>query len=146
MNLVGVHDSSWEDGPLVEQVLLLQLTIYYVQSITNKFIECLMWYQNRKHACVLGLDMSVMPHLPYTDFVTSSESNQIESYIRNTVDFSDTIQDGYQVCYQCNKFFNLKLMSNKCMLSSEDIVLKFKVNFSMYRHNLMCSCVFTQVL
>ena len=46
MNLVGVHDSSWEDGPLVEQVLLLQLTIYYVQSITNKFIECLMWYQN----------------------------------------------------------------------------------------------------
>ena len=79
MNLVGVHDSSWEDGPLVEQVLLLQLTIYYVQSITNKFIECLMWYQNRKHTCVLGLDMSVMPHLPYTDFVTSSESNQIES-------------------------------------------------------------------
>ena len=37
MNLVGVHDSSWEDGPLVE---LLQLTIYYVQSITNMFIEC----------------------------------------------------------------------------------------------------------
>ena len=33
MNLVGVHDSSWEDWPLVEQVLLL--TIYYVQSITN---------------------------------------------------------------------------------------------------------------
>ena len=72
------------------------------------------------------LDMSVMPHLPYTDFVTSSDSNQIESYIRNTVDFSDTIQDGYQVCYQCNKFFNQKLMSNECMLSSEDIVLKFK--------------------
>ena len=35
VNLVGVHDSSWEDWPLVEQVLLLQLTIYYVQSITN---------------------------------------------------------------------------------------------------------------
>ena len=46
----------------------------------------------------VGLDMSIMPHLPYTDFVTSSESNQIESYIRNTVDFSDTIQDGYRVC------------------------------------------------
>ena len=43
------------------------------------------------------LDMSIMPHLPYTDFVISSESNQVESYIRNTVDFSDTIQDGYQV-------------------------------------------------
>ena len=35
MNLVGVHDSSWEDWPLIEQVSLLQLTIYYVQSITN---------------------------------------------------------------------------------------------------------------
>ena len=65
------------------------------------------------------LDMSIMPQPPYTDFVTSSESNQIESYIRNTVDFSDTIQDGYQV-------FNQTLMSNECMLSSEDIVLKFK--------------------
>ena len=41
VNLVGVHDSSWEDWPLVEQVSLLQLTIYYVQSITNRFfIEC----------------------------------------------------------------------------------------------------------
>ena len=50
MNVVGVHDSSWEVGPLVEQVFLLQLTIYYVQSITN---ECLMWYQKHKHACVL---------------------------------------------------------------------------------------------
>ena len=59
----------------------------------------------------VGLDMSIMPHLPYTDFVTSSESNQVESYIRNTVHFSDTIQDGDQVCYQCNKFFNEKLMS-----------------------------------
>ena len=73
-----------------------------------------MWYQNRKHACMctllaVVLDMSIMPHLPYTDFITSSESNQIESYIRNTVDFSDTIQDGYQVCYQCNKFFNQSL-------------------------------------
>ena len=70
----------------------------------------------------VGLDMSIMPH-PYTDFVTSSESNQIESYIRITVDYNDTIQEG---CYQCNKFFNQKLMSNECMLSSEDIVLKFK--------------------
>ena len=35
VNLVGVHDSSWGDWTLVEQVSLLQLTIYYVQSITN---------------------------------------------------------------------------------------------------------------
>ena len=81
----------------------------------------------------VGLDMSIMPHLPYTDIVTSSESNQIESGI-----LLITIQDGYQVCYQCNKFFNQKLMSNECILSSEDIVLKFKAN-------LMSSCVFTQV-
>ena len=32
----GVHDSSWEDEPLVAS----PVTTYYVQSITNMFIEC----------------------------------------------------------------------------------------------------------
>ena len=47
-------------------------------------------------------------------------------YLRDTVGFDGTVQEGDQVCYPCYKFLNNKLRSSKCMLSSEDIVLKLK--------------------
>ena len=36
------------------------------------------------------------------------------------------IKDSDQVCYAYYKFFNQMLMSDVCMLSSEDIVLELK--------------------
>ena len=58
------HDFSWEDvcNSIGIASVLPQLTVYYVRSITNKYIECSMWY--RKHVYAVGLngDMSIVPH------------------------------------------------------------------------------------
>ena len=70
----------------------LQLTVYYVQSITNKFIECSMWYQKHVHVRVRRHKHSATS---YVHFVTCPNP---ERYLKSTIDFSDTIQDGDQVC------------------------------------------------
>ena len=129
VNLVGVHvytcrhDSSGKMGWAIGRASV---------SSPVDHLLCSKHYQqvyNLYSAVGLNGYMSIVPHLPYTDFVTNSESKQVESYIGNTVDFSDTIQDGDQVCHQCNKFFNQKLMSSECMLSK--FKAKNPVNFSM---------------
>ena len=59
-------------------------------------------------------------------FVTCPDPRRVESYLKSTIDFSDTIQYGNQVCYPFYRFFNLKLKSSDCMLSNEDVVLALK--------------------
>ena len=56
-------------------------------------------------------------------FIACPNLSLVESYLRNTVEFSGTIKDGDQVCY---KFLNEKLKSDECMMSSEDIVSTLK--------------------
>ena len=51
----------------------------------------------------------------------------MESYLRDTIAFSENIQYGDQICYPCYRFFNQMLKSDVCMLSSGDIVLELKV-------------------
>ena len=79
-------------------MFLLQLTIYYICSKhyqqVYRMLNVVAKLEHVYSAVGINRDMSIVPHLPYTDFVTSSESKQVESYIRNTVDFSDTIQEG----------------------------------------------------
>ena len=58
------------------------------------------------------------------NFVSCPDPNRVESYLRNTTDFSENIQCGNQVWYPCYKFFNQMLKSDVCMMSSEDIVLQ----------------------
>ena len=60
------------------------------------------------------------------NFVTCPDPKRVESYLKSAVGFSDTIQDGDQVCYPCYKYVNKKLKTSECILSSEDIVLELK--------------------
>ena len=59
-------------------------------------------------------------------FVSCPDPKRVESYLRDTIAFSENIQCGDQVCYPCYKSFNQMLKSDVCMLSSEDIVLQMK--------------------
>ena len=59
-------------------------------------------------------------------FFTCPNPKRIESYLRDTIEFSASIQDGDLVCYSCYKFFNQMLKSDVCMLASKDIVLELK--------------------
>ena len=55
-------------------------------------------------------------------FITCPSPKLVESYLRDTIDFTGTIREGDQLCYSCYKFFNRKLKSGECMLSSEEVV------------------------
>ena len=59
-------------------------------------------------------------------FVSCPDPKRLESYLRDTVMFSESIKTDDQICYPCYKFFNLMLKSGVCMLSSEDIITELK--------------------
>ena len=60
------------------------------------------------------------------NFISCPDPKRVESFLRDTIAFSDSIQCGDQVCYPCYKFFNQMLKSDVHMLSSDDIVLELK--------------------
>ena len=66
-------------------------------------------------------------------FITCPSPILVESYLRETIDFCDTIQEGDQVCYSCYKFLNGKLKSCECMLSDKDIVLALKSKLAEFQ-------------
>ena len=59
-------------------------------------------------------------------FISCPDPKRIESFLPDTIAFSDSIKDGDQICYPCYKFFEQMLKSDVCMLASEDIVLRLK--------------------
>ena len=59
-------------------------------------------------------------------FISCPDPKRIESFLRDTIAFRDSIKDGDQVCYPCYKFFNQMLKSDVCMLASENIVLELR--------------------
>ena len=63
-------------------------------------------------------------------FITCPSPDLVESYLRETIDFCDTIQEGDLVYYSCYKFLNGKLKSGECMLSSQDIILKLEAKLA----------------
>ena len=62
------------------------------------------------------------------NFISCPDPKRVESYLQDTIAFSESIQYGDQVCYLCYKFFNQMLKSDVCMLSSEDIVFRVEGN------------------
>ena len=50
------------------------------------------------------------------------DPKSVESYLCDTVMFSESTKTDDQICYLCYKFFNRLLKSGACMLSSEDII------------------------
>ena len=59
-------------------------------------------------------------------FISCPDHKRVESFLRDIISFSESIQHGDQVCYPCYKFFNQMLKSDVCMLPSEDILLELK--------------------
>ena len=51
---------------------------------------------------------------------------RVESYLRDTIAFDESIEYGDQICYPCYKFFNQMLKSDVWMLSSGDVVLELE--------------------
>ena len=92
--------------------------VYKMINVVSKVCVCCGVKRRHKHSTTSSVQ-----------FVTCPDPRRVESYLKSTLDFSDTIQDGDQVCYPCYKFFNLKLKSSECMLSNEDVVLAKKVHF-----------------
>ena len=60
------------------------------------------------------------------NFISCPDHKRVESYLWDTIAFSESIQDGDQICYPCYRFFNQMLKSDVCMLSNEDIVLELR--------------------
>ena len=84
-------------------------------NVVSKACVCCRVKRSHKHSVTSSVQ-----------FVTCPDPRRVESYLKSTIDFSDTIQDGDQVCFQCYRFFNQKLKSSECMLSNEDVVLALK--------------------
>ena len=53
------------------------------------------------------------------NLVTCPDPKWVESFLKDNVEFSDTIREGDQICYTCYKFINQILNSDVCMLSSD---------------------------
>ena len=85
--------------------------VYRMLNVVSKACVCCGVKRSHKHSAISS-----------EQFVTCPNPKRVESYLKSTIDFSDTIQDGDQVCYPCYKFFNQKLKSSECMLSNEDVV------------------------
>ena len=58
-------------------------------------------------------------------FLSCPNSENVE-YLRDTIEFSESIQDSDLICYACYKFYDQMLKSDVCMLASKDIILKSK--------------------
>ena len=53
------------------------------------------------------------------NLVTCPDPKWVESFLKDNIEFSDTIREGDQICYTCYKFINQILNSDVCMLSSD---------------------------
>ena len=116
------HDFSWEDvcnsigkASVSSPVDRLLCSKHY--NVVSKACVCVYGVKHRhEHSATLSVNFVTCP----------DPKRRVESYLRSAVGFSDTIQNGDQVCYLCYKFFNKKLKTSECILSGEDIVLELK--------------------
>ena len=69
--------------------------VYRMLNVVSKACVCCGVKRSHKHSATSSVQ-----------FVTCPDRKRVESYLKSTIDFSDTIQDGDQVCYPCYKFFN----------------------------------------
>ena len=53
------------------------------------------------------------------NLVTCPDPKWVESFLKDNIEFNDTIREGDQICYTCYKFINQILNSDVCMLSSD---------------------------
>ena len=121
------HDFSWEDvcnsigiasvSSPVDRLLCSKhyQQVYRMLNVVSKACVCCGVERRHEHSATLSVN-----------FVTCPDPKRVESYLKSAVGFSDTIQDGNKVCYLCYKYFNKKLKTSECILSSEDIVLELK--------------------
>ena len=65
--------------------------------------------------------MQILTRNSKHNFISCPDTKRVESFLRDTIAFSDSIQCGDQVCYPCY-VFNQMLKSDVCMLASADIV------------------------
>ena len=73
-------------------------------NVVSKACVCCGVKRRHEHSATLSVN-----------FVTCPDPKRVESYLKSAVGFSDTIQDGDQVCYLCYKFFNKKLKTSECI-------------------------------
>ena len=64
--------------------------VYRMLNVVSKACVCCGVKRRHEHSATLSVN-----------FVTCPDPKQVESYLRSAVGFSDTIQDGDQVCYLC---------------------------------------------
>ena len=116
------HEFTWE--VICDTIGIADIESPVDISLCSQHYQQIYWMLNAKaRACescgVLALNSKC-------NFISRPDLKRVESFLRDTISFSDSIQCGDQVCYPCYKFFNQMLKSDVCMLSSEDIVLELK--------------------
>ena len=107
---IGSTDASPGDVSLCTQHYQQVYKVLHATSRSDACKCCGVLARNSKHK----------------NFVSCPDPKRVESFLRDTIAFSDSIEDSNQVCYPCYKFFNQMLKSDVCMLASDDIVLELK--------------------
>ena len=113
------HDFSWE-------VICDSIGIASVTSPVETFL-CNQHYQQvyrllnaKSEACrTCGVKRRHVHSATVStvNFVTCADPKRVESFLKDNIEFSDTIREGDQICYTCYKFINQILNSDVCMLS-----------------------------
>ena len=100
-NFIGIENVSSPVNHLLCSKHYQQ--VYRMLNVVSKACVCCEVKRRHKHSTTSSVQ-----------FVTCPNPKRVESYLKSTIDFSYTVQDGDQVCYPCYKFFN------------EDVVLALK--------------------
>ena len=120
------HDFSWEDvcnsigiasvSSSVDRLLCSKnyQQVYRMLNVVSKACVCCGVKRRHEHSATLSVN-----------FVTCPDPKRVESYLKSAVGFRYRMVIKCAI-YPCYKYFNKKLKTSECILSSEDIVLELK--------------------